>query len=168
MVFEAADLDRAAGVGVLADDHEVLVEGPEDDVAHAEEVVLAGFGHHCRGELPEVVVRGRAEGADEDVEVAVAFGGGAEELMPTMVAPQRAAPAISSRYSGSLSMSTPTCQGPGRRSAVSAALAPSRSAIESSGSTTLVAVVLRGAEAVDETWIEQFVDMLADGLASHR
>ncbi|BAD58145.1 TetR/AcrR family transcriptional regulator [Nocardia farcinica] len=40
--------------------------------------------------------------------------------------------------------------------------------VEAVFGTTLVAVVLRGAEAVDETWIEQFVDMLADGLASHR
>ncbi|WP_309138582.1 TetR/AcrR family transcriptional regulator [Nocardia cyriacigeorgica] len=39
--------------------------------------------------------------------------------------------------------------------------------VETIFGTTLVAVVLRGAAAIDDAWIDQFVSTLVDGLASH-
>ncbi|UUW88119.1 hypothetical protein [Pimelobacter simplex] len=48
VVLEDAHLDRAAAVGVLADDHQFLVERPEDHVAHPDQVVLVGLGEVAR------------------------------------------------------------------------------------------------------------------------
>ncbi|MFE3443578.1 TetR/AcrR family transcriptional regulator [Nocardia sp. NPDC059180] len=39
--------------------------------------------------------------------------------------------------------------------------------VETVFGTTLVAVVLRGAAAIDDAWIDQFVSTLVDGLARH-